>query len=190
MAIADTVLNGQPWFEELNRKWTLAFYFNAGGVLNAVMILFTFIGSDLFMFAVGLLAAAWLWSQGKKREGIVLLAAGAIARVFVFVMKTAIHHRRPFLKAPPWPLPQVNTDSYPSGHATMSTVFLGLALVFFLRNKSQSARWIFTLGYCAVVLGVGISRIYLGFHWLNDVVGGYLYGLAIVLAVCVFQERE
>jgi membrane-associated phospholipid phosphatase len=79
------------------------------------------------------------------------------------------------------------TKSFPSGHVCSSVEFWGwLAAMSLLRGK---APWHKTLaGFAALCLVyVGPSRIYLGDHWVTDVVGGYLFsGGWLALAVSLY----
>lgn len=92
--------------------------------------------------------------------------------------KSVVHHPAPpffMIKNPTTIFPQfyVNDQfSYPSGH-TARAVFLGLALWLVTKKRK----------FIAVAVGVyiflvALGRIYLGHHWLSDVVGGGLLGLA------------
>lgn len=82
--------------------------------------------------------------------------------------------------------------SFPSGHTFRSVFLLGLwyqrlAQTASVRSSNILAQKIFIL---LMVFGIGYSRIYLGDHWLSDVIGGYLLA-ALGVALCSEPlERE
>ena len=104
-----------------------------------------------------------------------LLFAGSVLGGWLLetVLKISFHRTRPDL----WPaLVTEKTASFPSGHATMTTVFFGgiVALVFHL-TKNRRARAGALFAGVMIVLAVGFTRIYLGAHWLTDVLAGYAF---------------
>jgi undecaprenyl-diphosphatase len=80
---------------------------------------------------------------------------------------------------------QLSSLSYPSGHssgiATLVTVALVLAWPLLAPG---TRRWVLPVGV-ALVLLVGLSRMWLGVHYLTDVVGGWSLGVAWSLAVAM-----
>jgi membrane-associated phospholipid phosphatase len=82
------------------------------------------------------------------------------------------------------------TLSFPSGHALFAVIFGGF-LIFLAGELVQPrlARWGLQASLALLVLAVGASRVYLGFHWPSDVVGGYLFGTVAVLELVWLRNR-
>ena len=76
------------------------------------------------------------------------------------------------------------TYSFPSGHATMSTLFYGAAAALVLHlSRNRALRGAALALATFIILSVSYTRIYLGAHWTSDVGGGILVGLFWV-SVC------
>jgi undecaprenyl-diphosphatase len=146
---------------------------------------------------VGLLTIAALVDWKKKkirlRSLIIPLLFGALVMGELYG-KSVVHHPAPpffMIKNPTTIFPQfyINEQfSYPSGH-TSRAVFIGIT--FFLLVAGPVSDWIkrkqrtLLIGGAifAYIFAVAIGRIYLGSHWLSDVIGGGLLGLASGLGV-------
>ena len=79
----------------------------------------------------------------------------------------------------------IDSHSFPSGHAMLSTIVYGLSVIILHRLYPWVRRhvgWL-VVGPVLVVL-IGVSRVYLGVHWISDVLFGWLFG-AIWVALCV-----
>ena len=85
---------------------------------------------------------------------------------------------------------RLGSYSYPSGHVVHYTIFYGFLIVV-LVVCWRSSWWRTTLiAICAALIAlVGLSRIYLGEHWLSDVVAGYLLaGVCLVALVAAYRR--
>lgn len=84
----------------------------------------------------------------------------------------------------PGDVPLLAGWSFPSGHAMNSMMAYGM--LAYLLSRSVPRRWMPVVvgGAVTIVLLVGASRIFLGYHYFSDVLGGFAAGLAW-LAVCI-----
>jgi membrane-associated phospholipid phosphatase len=75
-------------------------------------------------------------------------------------------------------------DIFPSGHTANAVVTWGI--LAYLASTPTARRWLSALS-AAMALGVGLTTVYLGTHWLSDVVLGWAAGLLILLALPWFE---
>ncbi|MGH9930880.1 MAG: phosphatase PAP2 family protein, partial [Pyrinomonadaceae bacterium] len=98
------------------------------------------------------------------------------------LLKYAFHRPRPFLSDP---LLTITSYSFPSGHTMAATVLYGVIAAYLLTatpDWRRRALIIFSASF--LILLVGFSRMYLGAHYLSDVLGAMAEGLAW-LALCL-----
>ena len=79
----------------------------------------------------------------------------------------------------------VDTYSFPSGHATGSMVAYGLLALVAWHLLPQPWALVAAMACAAIILFVGISRVYLGVHFPSDVLAGWLLG-AIAVGLIIF----
>jgi undecaprenyl-diphosphatase len=150
------------------------------------MVLVTELGDSRVIGVLALVVLAWLlWRRSWRIAGY---WAGAV--VFGMAVAYAIKH----LLQRPRPLVNfydgISSYAFPSGHATMSAVVYGFLAVLVARNLPASRRWI-AYGLAALLIGaIAVSRIYLGAHWLSDVLGGLGLGFAWVSLAGIAYYRH
>lgn len=150
--------------------------------LTAFMMAVTTLNST---FAVacyaGVIAMYQGWHRRWLRVATLLVCVGG-GLLLNDAMKHVFRRARPVLDHP---LLNLETYSFPSGHAAGSTLLYGVLLVWLWRRTGQW-RWR-TLGAAtavSMVVLVSFSRLYLGVHFLSDVVAGVAEALAW-LALCL-----
>ena len=86
--------------------------------------------------------------------------------------------------------------SFPSGHSMVAMAFYGLLIYMVWRYEtSLGLKWLFCISFTAILILIGISRIYLGVHYASDVLAGFAVALAWVLVyarifVPMFMDDE
>jgi undecaprenyl-diphosphatase len=141
----------------------------ASAPLDTAMMVASFLGSAYFVIPLLALVAVLLLRRRRLAEALFLSTAYAGSGALNYLLKLVFHRMRPSL---PWS-PGAPDFSFPSGHAMNSfTFYVGLAVVVWLvvgRRAGIAA----LAGGLLIVLLVGVSRVYLGYHYVSDVLGGY-----------------
>ena len=72
--------------------------------------------------------------------------------------------------------------SFPSGHSMISMAFYGLILYIVFKNvKNKNIRNLLTVLIAILIFLIGFSRIYLGVHYVSDVLGGFIISIAYLI---------
>jgi undecaprenyl-diphosphatase len=119
----------------------------------------------------------WLWVLGLAVPGGMLLNE---------LMKFAFQRARPSFDTP---LLTLSTFSFPSGHVAGSALFYGM-LAAMLVSKLKAWRWRVRVAYgaLAMVVIVALSRLYLGVHYLSDVLAAFAEAAAW-LSLCLMATK-
>ena len=154
--------------------------------MDAAMTAITTLGTTYVIVPALVVIGVWLLRTGHVRSLVFLIVAMLGSLVLQAALKPIFARPRPELA---WA--QVLPDySFPSGHTLNAVVFYGgVALVVWSLHGRRAG--LAAVAAAAVVgLAVGVSRIYLGYHFLTDVVGAMLAGIAWLLVVgAAFRAR-
>lgn len=137
--------------------------------------------NGLIILVTMLLIALGLYFKNWRLESFLVLGSTVSGALALEVAKALISRPRPAADLV-FVLQEVASNSYPSGNVTLFSLYL-MTLAFVVAARSTNRRrTVATWCLCALLLAfIGISRIYLGAHWLSDVVGGYLLALTWTL---------
>ena len=170
----------------VDRAVTMAVYRLHSHALDTVMLNVTHLGNVTFLMPATILVSILFALQHHRVSALLFLGSVIGGYALESLMKIAFRRDRPDL----WPaLVSERTYSFPSGHATVCTLFFGTcAAVVFHATRRRGPRVAAVAGAVVLSLAVGFSRIYLGAHWLTDVCAGMLVGLFWVVVCATGTE--
>ena len=139
---------------------------------------FTDLGGTVGMPVIALVVVTVLAVKRRSWLPVVLMGVAAAGSVLITVLgkDLSARARPPLALAVP---PFETSPSFPSGHTLNATVVLGVAAYLVMLGR-RHLRGRLLVGSLVVVfvLAMGLSRVWLGHHWLTDVIAGWLVGLA------------
>lgn len=156
--------------------------------LDIVVTAYADVGGGIGMPVIALIAIAVLGIRRRSWTPVILIAtAGIGAILMVMAGKQLIGRSRPPLSdaVPPYEY----SAAFPSGHALGSLVVAGIvAYLVVLRLKTARGRVLTVVVAAVFAATMGLSRVYLGHHWLTDILGAWSLGLAW-LALVITAHR-
>jgi undecaprenyl-diphosphatase len=148
--------------------------------LNSAVTAFTNIGGGIGMPIVGSILTAWLTWAGRTWRPLILVGGAAAVSVSATTFGKKLFGRTRPDHADAVP-PYESSPSFPSGHTLNTTVVIGLVVYLAcLQIQRTVARVSIITAGSIFIIAMGLSRVFLGHHWLTDVIAGWLLGLAWV----------
>ncbi len=145
-------------------------------LVTEVMAAVSFLGAPTSLTVVAVAGSLLLLYQHRYAEAATLSTVVLGGNFLNFCLKHLIQRGRPVFDDAIFTLP---TYSFPSGHAMASTVFYGLLAIYASVNARQRYWAHAAIGAAVLMVAlVCFSRVYLGLHYLSDVMGGISEGIA------------
>lgn len=144
--------------------------------LDKLMLFFTKIGDPYTLSTLFALVLIFLLYKNKQQEILSTITSAVLGFLILTIIKKVIERSRPENA-------QLfeSTFSFPSAHATMSTIFfLTFALLFskYSINKKIPV-WIISI---SIFLSISFSRVYLNVHYLSDILAGIFLAIFCISA--------
>ncbi len=152
---------------------------------DSLMVLITELGDAQVYVPVTLALCGWLLL--RRRTGATLHLLGAVG--FSVLISQILKYT---LKVPRPPAMQfmLHDPSFPSGHATINTALYGFCALLIARELSGTRRWLPYLCAGLLIVPIAFSRLYLGAHWLSDVLGGLTLAIAWAALLGIAYQRR
>jgi membrane-associated phospholipid phosphatase len=161
-------------------------------VKTSIMSVISDFGAPLTVIAIASAVALILLLMRKRYWFLALFLAVPGGALLNIIIKHLIHRNRPIFEDP---IQTLTSYSFPSGHAMGSTLLYGmLAAIVIGHTRDGQLRALAIAVASSVVAMICFSRIYLGVHYLSDVIAGFLAGVvwlgACLVAVAALQRRR
>ncbi len=157
----------------------------ASPTVDELMLYGFFLGKEVLQLLVAVLAGYLLYQRAWREFWMLIISSPGGSLVWRYFN---LYFNRP---RPQEQLGLVITNpSFPSGHVMSALICYGL-LAYLLIPKMPSTfwKWLVALTALALMLFVGVSRVFEGSHYLTDVIGGYALGLAWASLVYTLLEN-
>jgi len=166
---------------------TLLFQSVHSNSLLAVMKVISYITDGWRAAIIVIIGSIISWHRLGRLEGSLVMLAG-LSTFTKELFKVVINRPRPTADLVSVFVAE-SGKSFPSGHALFAVVVLGFLGYLAVTNQHKHALRILTLSTVPfLILWIGASRIYIGTHWVSDVIGGYVIGsLFLVMLIWLYQ---
>ena len=146
---------------------------------NTATVTLTEVGNTAASALLAIMVAGVWWWRGRRDDAVYLVATTASASLVFTVIKRLLDRPRPPAQ---WRVVDASNESLPSGHATMSAVVLASIVIVAWPHLAARGRALLVAVALLWVGAVGATRIYLGVHWVSDVLAGWTLGTAMATA--------
>jgi undecaprenyl-diphosphatase len=164
--IAEDVATRDPMMQQ-DLQVSVWLHTHGSPVFSAFLLAVSQLHSTIGITVMTLVVAIYLWRHGDRYWVASLVLAVPGGMLLNVALKQVFQRARPV-----WddPLLTLASNSFPSGHAAGATLFYGfLAAYMIWRMKHAAARALAVTGCVLMILLVSFSRVYLGVHFLSDV---------------------
>lgn len=152
--------------------------------LTHFLVVFTLLGDKVVIFGFALLMIVWLSWQKHWRAASYLFSVTLFSALSIGAIKHLYHFPRPS------GLQHVATSSsFPSGHTGFGLVVLGFTAYLGGLLAEKKWRQVHYVVISILITLIAFSRLYLGAHWLSDILGSLTLGFAILLTGILLHRR-
>ncbi len=152
--------------------------------ITPIIKVLTHLGSALFLISLVVLSLIFI----KDKNYFINLSLNlSVVYVFSVIYKNFIKRERPISSL----IPKPKDYSFPSGHTMCSVAFYGFLIYLTNRYiKNKTIKIVFNVINSFIIFVVAFSRLYLGVHYLSDVICGFFLGLLSLFMYINYVKKE
>jgi membrane-associated phospholipid phosphatase len=159
-------------------------------LFDSVMKLVSYPGYMPYAPIMVILTAFAFYICQYKREALFILLT-MLSGLVSTIVKFLVNRPRPGSDMVKIAL-ETHQQSFPSGHVMFYVIFFGfvILLMYLLKSLPNAIRIVAVILSLIIIFAIPISRIYLGAHWLTDVIGAFLLGMVCLYALSYFYLKN
>lgn len=154
-------------------------------VLTTFFKIVTFLGDAITIVLVLITLIIYQSRKKKTKEIISFSIFSFLSFIIMLTLKALFKRERPNIMR----LIEITGFSFPSGHAYFSMLIYGYLAYLVYQNKDKKYRKRKITILMILITCIGISRVYLGVHYLTDIIFGYSLGLLTLIIFLYFKEK-
>lgn len=188
--ILENVYEKNPWIINFDLNVMQSIVNARTEYLNIIFLNFTNLG-NLVPFITIFCLASFLLLIYKKYISVIILSLTLLGgQILVYAIKLIVQRERPDVL---FAVIKEDGFSFPSGHTFIAVTFWGVLGFLVVKHlKNIYLKFIASMLFMGIVVGIGFSRIYLGVHWTSDVIASYSLALvySIVVIFVVYRRKK
>lgn len=162
----------------------------SGEYFALLMYMLSFLGDHIGAMILIFTGCAVLYFMKKPHQSFVLFFSSLGITLLGYIIKFAVARPRPDPSLINNFTEYTGKDSFPSGHVLFFIGYFGfLFYLTFVHVERKIWRTVILLILFILLILIGLSRIYLGAHWVSDVLGSYLIGFVWLFGVIVLYKN-
>lgn len=150
--------------------------------LTHIIKFITFLGSATVVILITIIALIVI---KNKKIGLFMALDLIIITIFQYILKAIFARPRPIGIS----LVEETSFSFPSGHSLTALAFYGFIIYLVYRSKLKYKKVYVTL-LSLLILLIGLSRVYLGVHFITDVLGGFSFSLFYLIIFINILKKQ
>ncbi|UCC56342.1 MAG: phosphatase PAP2 family protein [Gammaproteobacteria bacterium] len=145
-------------------------------------VFITLLGSQVMLALVLATGSLWLLWQGCSKAAFHWIAVYVCTGILTYLLKFSAQIARP--------VEFYGGYSFPSAHTAIGLAVYGFLALLVARELPRKQRWLPYSVAGLLITAIAFSRLYLGVHWLSDILGGACLGLFWVALIGIAYDRH
>src|ERR1035437_1614799 len=187
VGITDSIVNSLP-IVTIDVSFENSLYMVRSPSLAQTFYVITYFADQITIGILMVMALAYLYFKKELTYIYSLILTFVGAETSVYLIKILINRTRPPTNIAFY---IEQSGSFPSGHAATALAFFGFVAYYLVRHIVAKDKKFFVVLIASIIIAlVGFSRLYLGVHYLSDVIGGFIMGGLWLVAGITFREHH